>query len=94
MSRNSAVNRIHSRPCVNTRGIVVLRHVQLTSTVCSGDDEGGTAHSGGFTCPGGARPPGFPSAGRPPAGQAGQQQPRGSKPSKQWVLDGRVYNYK
>ncbi|DBB14004.1 hypothetical protein WJX82_002006 [Trebouxia sp. C0006] len=57
-----------------------------------GDDEGGTAHPGPFTWPGGAKPPGFPTPGRPPAGQ--QQQQKGSKPSKQWVLDGRIYNYK
>lgn len=56
-----------------------------------GDDEGGTAHPGPFTRPGGAKPPGFPTPGRPPAGQ---QQQKGSKPSKQWVLDGRIYNYK
>ncbi|KAL0032304.1 hypothetical protein WJX79_003738 [Trebouxia sp. C0005] len=60
-----------------------------------GDDEGSTAHPGPFTRPGGARPPGFPTPGRPPAEQQQQhQQQKGNKPSKQWVLDGRIYNYK
>ena len=60
---------------------------------CAGDVEAATAHTGSLTRPDGGKPPGFATAGRPPAGQ---QQPQhwANKPSKQWVLDGRIYNYK
>ncbi|KAL3132505.1 hypothetical protein ABBQ32_009050 [Trebouxia sp. C0010 RCD-2024] len=59
-----------------------------------GDGEAGPAQPGGYSRSRGTQPPGFPTAGRPPAGQQQQQQQRGAKPSKQWVLNGRVYNYR
>ncbi|KAL3156739.1 hypothetical protein ABBQ38_001014 [Trebouxia sp. C0009 RCD-2024] len=58
-----------------------------------GDGEAGPAQPGGYGRSRGAQPPGLPAGGRPPSGQQ-QQQQRGAKPSKQWVLDGRVYNYR
>ena len=86
-----------SGPNTNAR---VSEHIScadcLTASIiscnCAGDDEVSTAHPGALTHPGNDRPPGFSGASR---GQGGQQHAqRGGKPTKQWVKDGKIYNYK